>query len=141
VVLSNNMRIIIKICFVSALIFCFSCEDQKCPDCTSEEPLQANLEVELDRVNPGHETIINVYEGNLDDSILYRTVKTAGTHATIYVNLNKKYTLTATYYIPDSYYVAIDSATPRVKYEKTECDDPCYYVYDKNIDLRLKYSK
>lgn len=135
------MRIIIKIFFVSAIIFCFSCEDQKCPDCTYKEPVKANLEIKLDLGYSGLETIINVYEGNLEDSILYRTVKTSGINATIVVNVNKKYTLTATYYIPDSYYVAIDSATPGVKYEKTECNDPCYYVYDKDIDLRLKYTK
>ena len=67
-------------------------------------------------------------------------ISVSATYTTIPVTLNKKYTLTATYYQPDNYYVAIDAATPRVKFEKNQCDDPCYFVYDKEIDLRLKYT-
>jgi hypothetical protein len=57
------------------------------------------------------------------------------------VPINKKYTATATYYKSDIKYVAVDSATPRVKYDKNQCDDPCYFVYDRVVDLRLKYTK
>jgi len=95
----------------------------------------------MDQANFGFEVQINVYEGNIDDSVLYSSFKTSGTQTTIPVTLNKKYTVTATYYISDNYYIAVDSATPRVRFEKTQCDDPCYYVYDKKIDLRLKYTK
>jgi hypothetical protein len=89
----------------------------------------------------GNSILINIYEGNLEDSVLYDSFQASGTQATIPVTINKKYTVTATYYIPDNYYVAVDSATPRVKFDKTQCDDPCYFVYDKKIDLRLKYTK
>jgi hypothetical protein len=54
------------------------------------------------------------------------------------VTLNKKYTLTATYNIQDNTYVVVDSATPRVRFDKDKCDDPCYLVYDKKLDLSLK---
>jgi hypothetical protein len=139
------MRILIKILLVFAFICSFSCEDQglivKCPDCYSEEPLETNLEVKLDAAPSGHQTIINVYEGNLEDSVLYNSFRTTVSHTTISVTLNKKFTVTATYSVNDDFYIAVDSATPRVKYDKTQCDDPCYYVYDKGIDLRLKYTK
>lgn len=139
------MKNTIKILLLLTFVFCFSCEEQglyvKCGDCTADEPLKTNLEVKTDLGNHGYETVINVYEGNLEDSVIYASYKTTGTSTTISVTLNKKYTVTATYYIPDDYYVAIDSATPKVKYEKTQCDDPCYFVYDKIIDLRLKYTR
>jgi hypothetical protein len=139
------MRVTIKIFLAVTFIFCFSCEDQglivKCPDCLADEPVKTNLEVKLDLPYFGFETLINVYEGNIEDSVLYYSFTTSVTNTTIPVTLNKKYTVTATYYIPDNYYIAIDSATPRVKYDKTQCDDPCYFVYDKSIDLRLKYTK
>jgi len=141
----NIMKITIKIFLVITFIFCFSCKDQslivKCPDCTADEPVKTDLEVNMDQANFGFEVQINVYEGNIDDSVLYSSFKTSGTQTTIPVTLNKKYTVTATYYISDNYYIAVDSATPRVRFEKTQCDDPCYYVYDKKIDLRLKYTK
>ncbi len=144
-VLISIMKNAIKILLLLTFVFCFSCEEQglfvKCSDCTAGEPLETKLEVKLDLEYYGFETLINVYEGNLEDSVIYSSYKTIGAHTTIPVTLNKKYTVTATYYIPDDYYVVIDSATPKVKYEKTQCDDPCYFVYDKVIDLRLKYTK
>jgi tartrate dehydratase beta subunit/fumarate hydratase class I family protein len=57
------------------------------------------------------------------------------------VTVNKKYTVSATYYINGNNYTVVDSATPRIKYNKDECDEPCYYVYNKVIDLRLKYTE
>jgi hypothetical protein len=139
------MKITTKIFLVFAFILCFSCEDQglivKCPDCTADEPIKTDLEVKMDLANFGLETQINVYEGNIEDSVLYSSFKTSGTQTTIPVTLNKKYTVTATYHIADDFYIAIDSATPRVRYDKTQCDNPCYFVYDKDINLRLKYTK
>ena len=138
------MRIIIKVLLLLTFVFYFSCEKEgliiKCSDCFAEEPLKTSLEVKMDLNYYGALTIINVYEGNLEDSVLYSTYTASGTTTRISVTINKKYTVTASYYVPDDYYIAIDSATPRVKYEKSQCDDPCYFVYDKNIDLRLKYT-
>ena len=139
------MRIAIKIFQVIAFVFCLACTDQglivKCPDCVTEEPFKTILDVNLDASYLGYETIIKVYEGNIEDSIIYKSFKTTATSTIVSVTLNKKYTITATYYISDNYYVAVDSATPRVKFEKSQCDNPCYFVYDKTIDLRLKYTR
>jgi hypothetical protein len=134
-----------KILFLLFIVELFSCEKQglivKCPDCTTDEPLKINLNVKLDEGYSSSPTVINVYEGNLEDSVLYNSYQTTETQALIEVSLNKKYTVTATYHIADDFYIAIDSATPRVRYDKTQCDNPCYFVYDKDINLRLKYTK
>jgi hypothetical protein len=139
------MKPAIKILLAVAFVLFFSCEDQglfvKCPDCVSDEPVNTNLEVKLDLPASGQVTKVNIYEGNLEDSVLYGSINTTGPNASFSVTINKKYTVTATYYVPDDYYVAVDAATPRVRYDKTHCDNPCYFVYDKNIDLRLKYTR
>jgi hypothetical protein len=139
------MKKIKKILFLIILAISFSCEDQplfvKCPDCTSEEPVKTNLEIKIDINYFGAPTIIKIYEGNLSDSILYGSFNASGTNTTMPVVLNKKYTVTASYYVPDNFYIAVDSATPRVMYDKKQCDSPCYFVYDKVVDLRLKYAK
>ena len=131
----------IKIFLLLFIVLLFSCEKQglivKCPDCTKEEPVNILFNVKLD-ANYYGDTIINVYEGNLEDSILYKTYSSTGSSITIPVTINKLYTLTATYYIPGNYYVVVDSATPRVRFEKNQCDNPCYFVYDKVVDLRMK---
>lgn len=139
------MRTLIKISLTITFTIFFSCEDQglfvKCPDCLAVEPIKTYLEVKLGSGTSGIETIINVYEGNIEDSVIYDSFKTKASSEIISVTVNKKYTVTATYHISDNYYIAVDSATPRVKYVKNQCTDSCYYVYDKNIDLRLKYTK
>jgi hypothetical protein len=139
------MKITIRLFLFLILVICFSCEEQgifiKCPDCTAEEPLKTDLEIKLDLTFYSSATLIEVYEGNLEDNILYSSYNTLRTKTTIPVTINKKYTVTATYYIPGDYYITVDSATPRVRYDKEQCDDPCYFVYDRMIDLRLKYTK
>jgi hypothetical protein len=139
------MKKILRIIFLLILVVSFSCEEQgtsiNCPDCTAYEPLKTNLEIELDISYSGNATSINVYEGNLEDSVLYRSFNTSEANTTISVTINKKYTVTATYYILNDKYIAVDSATPRVKYDKELCDNPCYFIYDKVIDLRLKYTR
>jgi hypothetical protein len=138
-----NMKLFLKICFFIVLVFCFSCEDKgwftNCSDCTASEPVETNLLVKLEKDQP--EIIINVFEGELEDSILYasRTVSFQVDNS-FWVKINEKYTVTASYNIDGKIYTAIDSATPKVKYTETQCEDACYYVYDKVVNLRLKYT-
>jgi hypothetical protein len=139
------MKKIKKIVFLLILIISFSCEEQgliiNCPDCTTDKPEKTNLEIKLDKNDFGTEILINVYEGNLEDSVIYSSYYASAAKSTISVILNKKYTLTATYHIPYSVYVAVDSATPSVRYSKDQCENPCYFVYDRVVDLRLKYTE
>ncbi len=83
---------------------------------------------------------LNIYEGELEDSVLYRSVFPTGSVYNISVVLNKKYTVTATYFIDGNTYTAVDSATPRVRFTETQCEEACYFVYDRELDLRLKYT-
>lgn len=138
------MRIFIRYAVFIFLTLCFSCEKSdlylvNCPDCTSDEPAQAELDIRLD-LNENERTEINVYEGNLEDSILYATFRTNGKSTTYNVPVNKKFTLTATYSISGIKYIAVDSAFPHVKYDKNSCDEPCYFVYNKVVNLKLKYT-
>ena len=142
------MRNLLKIISFLILTFSFSCEKQplfvKCDDCTATKPAETGLTIKLDYYSYGGGTVVNIYSGNIEDSVLFRTLQTFSTEISISVTLNKKYTVTALYYIPDKYnttYTAVDSATPRVSYIKDQCTDPCYYAYDKVVDLRLKYTK
>jgi hypothetical protein len=138
------MEKILRLLFFLLLIISFSCEDQifiiPCSDCTTDEPVDAELTAELD-TKYNTVIVVEIWEGNLEDSILVGSYTVNGSPFTQQVTLNKKYTMTATYYISNDKYIAVDSATPRVKYEKAQCDSPCYYIYDRKCDLRLKYTK
>jgi hypothetical protein len=137
------MRRIIRIISLFVLIVSFSCEKQglivNCSDCKADEPTKADLVVKVDLNLPRTAIVlINVYEGNLEDSVLYTSLNASSANITIPVTISKKYTVTATYNIGGNCYIAVDSATPGVKYEKNQCNNPCFYIYDKNIDLRLR---
>jgi hypothetical protein len=136
------MKRILKTIFLIALTAFFSCEEQgifvNCSDCKTEQPFDTSLEIKLDQSTTVGGTIINIYQGNLEDSVLYGTFSSFAKSTTYTVIVNKKYTVTASYYINNKQYIAVDAATPRVKYTKDDCDDPCYLVYDKKVDLRLK---
>ena len=54
--------------------------------------------------------------------------------------LNKTFTVTATYKSEDKTYIAVDSATPKVRLTENQCEETCYYVYDREVDVRLKYT-
>jgi hypothetical protein len=136
------MKIILRIFLFVLLALCFSCEDKgwfaDCDDCTTTEPELTDLVLKLKSI--GKPVHVNVYEGELEDSVLYDFADVGATEYTFLVRLHKKYTVTATYYLEGNTYTAIDSATPKVKYTEDQCDDACYYVYDKVVDLRLKYT-
>jgi len=141
------MRKVFRIIFLLILCTFFSCEESplfiNCPDCTEEEPLETDIEIKLESRTDGANTLINVYEGNLENSFIYTSFYTSSNNSltSVSVAINKKYTITATYFKTNNKYIAVDSATPRVKYDKEQCDNPCYMVYDRKCDLRLKYTK
>lgn len=124
------------------LVICFSCEERgwiaDCSECIANEPREGNLSIML----TGNElpVKVRVYQGEIEDSVLYAFTEISGEKYTPGITLNKKYTVTATYNIGGNKYTAIDSATPKVRYIEDQCDEPCYFVYDRVIDLRLKYT-
>lgn len=137
-----KMRIINGILLFIAFTLVFSCQRMpiiNCSDCSDTEPLNTNISIKISQ--PGSaSTIINVYEGDIEDNILFKSLTTNNvTETTLNVPVNKKYTLTATYNLPEGTYTAVDSAFPRVKYDEQQCENPCYYVYDNMVNLRLKY--
>ena len=136
------MKYLLKIAAFFAIAVFFSCEGKEwfvnCPDCTSEEPEFALVKIKLKDI---HSLVsVKVYEGDLEDDILYSSFDIQGSDYTAKTSFNKNYTFTATYSIDGITYVAVSSATPRVRYEENQCENPCYFIYDNIVDLRLKYT-
>jgi hypothetical protein len=119
----------------------FSCERSDlfviCSDCTEQEPQKTDLKIKLDTDFPI--AVVKVYEGNIDDSILVRTLTTNASETSVSVTVNRLYSITATYKTGKKSYVATDSARPGVKYDEQQCDNPCYYVYNRTVNLKIKY--
>jgi len=136
------MKSAVRILFFLILAVCFSCEEKgwfaDCSECTTYEPETADLIIKTSEAETN--AIIKIYEGGIEDSILYASFISWGSVTNYQIVLNKKYSVTATYSIDGNTYLAIDSATPRVRYTDDQCDEPCYFIYDHVVDLRLKYT-
>lgn len=130
-----------RILFLLLLTILFSCEEQGlfviCDECDDTEPISTELEISLNE-NLETAVMINVYEGNLEDNNLVNSSETFAPISYFTVKLNRRYTITATYNLTEGTFVAVDSALPKVKYSKEACDNPCYWVYDRIINLKLK---
>lgn len=137
------MKKIVKILFLLAVSIVFSCEKfydfPGCSDCKEEEPDRAQLSFKFE---PSYGVFVDlkVYEGDISDSILLATTRLSIQQPNYKINvaLNKKYSATGTYEINKKKYIVVAGTTIRVAYEKQRCNDPCYYIYNDMIDLRLK---
>lgn len=142
------MRKFNKYIIFLSLIMIFSCEDKgiivNCDECLAEEPLKVHIEVKLDINEPYQGNLssnIKIYEGNLEDSLLIGSYWVQNDMWAFEADVNKQYTFTATYATSDKTYIAVGSVFPRVRYEPDQCNDPCYFIYDKKVSLKLKYTK
>lgn len=140
-VLIMKKLLIISVYILTALLF--SCEEDSaiinCDECLSSEPIDVPVTIRVDQLRTTR-TVINVYSGYLEDNILYGTYDTGQSNIDISLPVNNIYTITATYVIEGKTYISVDSAYPRVRYSEKDCEDPCYYVYDNIVNLRLKYT-
>ena len=122
---------------VTALLF--SCEEVviiNCSECFVDEPDETYLEIKLDVIAPG--VIVSIFTGNLEDNIKFASYKTYSKNSYYKVPLNKSYTVTAEYIISGVSYIAVNKVKPRVTFSEEQCTDPCYYVYDRSVNLKLK---
>lgn len=138
-----KMKLLIRILSFMIIAAMFSCEDSgwftNCSDCTIEEPEDANLIIKLSDTDLP--VTVRIFEGELDNSVLYDIATDfRGAEFRRTVILNKKYTVTAEYMVNGNTYFAVDACTPRVKYTEDQCNDPCFFLYDRVLDLRLKYT-
>jgi hypothetical protein len=69
--------LLLALCFSceEQVFLCFGCDEQgffaNCDECLAKEPFKTNLEVKIDINFTFATTLITVYEGNLEDSLLY----------------------------------------------------------------------
>lgn len=142
----NSWKNHIRGLFFLVMVIFFSCSKQNlfinCEDCIELEPVEAVINIKLDTYESGSMPVnIRVYQGFIEDSLLQSEYTIDQFPLVISVAINKQYTITATYTRSNIKYTAIDSATPRVRYEPDKCDTPCYFIYDNKIDLRIRYTQ
>jgi hypothetical protein len=140
----NILRKILIIISFPILTILFSCEETggwvDCRECFPEEPLEALMEAKLTSFSSNNfATTLHVYEGTLETGNLLATYQTYQETFTFRLPVNKEYTITSSFFYQENYYTTVDAAYPRVKYDRSTCEEACYYVYDTKLNLKLKY--
>jgi hypothetical protein len=139
------MRSSVRIIAIWILITVFSCQkgdlfQSRCANCYTVEPTEAGIEVSLTPfTSTNYPVTVSIYEGNVEDSILFQRFETTSSSWVQAMMINKTYTFVARYYKNGTFYEAINSVTPTVKYEKFLCVNKCYRVIGNQCDLRIKY--
>lgn len=123
----------------------FSCEEGSltdCGECYSGSDYNVDLNIvfrnpERVPVNP----VVTLYEGNISDSIIISRTRIIDPYSYMYHHaiLYKDYSATLEFTYDGRKFITTASACPKVRYDETTCEEPCYYVYDNILDLRLRY--
>ena len=128
-----------------ALVMLFSCEDGGITDCDACDPggisqPQLTIYIRNSEYVPAN-PLVTIYEGAIEDSIVLKrmSVNEGYSYITYDAVLYKDYTATLEFFLNSVKYVAIGAACPKVRYDESTCEEPCYYLYDNIIDLRLRY--
>ncbi len=129
--------------FLLALLL--SCEDsivKDCGDCYPEGVETATLIISFRNtdyipVNPK----VTLYEGAIEDGIILAEYSIEDPYSyTVYdALLYKDYTATLEFTLDGRRYITTAGACPKVGYDDTSCDEPCWFIYDNVLDLKLRY--
>ncbi|MEE4116832.1 MAG: hypothetical protein V2I37_11720 [Marinilabiliaceae bacterium] len=118
-----------------------ACEEiffYNCADCLESEPVEGTLYINVSGYNQFTTYEITVYQGKVEDNIIIAEL-TSNTNVEIQVQLNKEYSVKVISTFNGIEYIAVSSATPRVKFSEDYCEIPCYFIRDNEINARIKY--
>jgi len=133
------------IAVVVLLTLLFSCEESftgDCSECYPEGVPQAQLKI-LYR-NPDYipyNPKVTLYEGAAEDGIIisHYVIEEVVSFIEVDAILYKNYSATLEFWYKGRKYITTAGACPKAGYDKTSCEEPCYFLYDNVLDLRLRY--
>lgn len=127
------------------LMLLFSCEEgylTDCNECYASDSYNVVLYIRYRNLEavPGN-PIVTLYEGNVNDSLILEKYYITDPYSVTryYAMLYKDYSATLEFMLDGKKYIVTGAACPKVRYDETTCEEPCWYVYDNVIDLRLRY--
>lgn len=136
-------RTLIAVVVILTLIV--SCEDSfvsDCSECYPEGVPRAQLKI-LYR-NPDYVPVnpkVTLYEGAVEEGIMIRQyiIEEAVSFIEVDAILYKDYSATLEFNLDGQKYITTAGACPKAGFDKNSCEEPCYFVYDNVLDLRLRY--
>lgn len=137
--MNNKVRILLLLMLTFG-----ACEEgyvTKCGECMPDGIGDVRLKIYVSQIVNSAVNVIKIYEGPIEDGILLAELTVYGDYTEFTGMLYKDYTVSVEYTVNGKRYIAIDGARPKVRFDEDSCDEPCYYVYDNVVDLRLEYTR
>jgi hypothetical protein len=140
----KNVKIVLILAAVVSVLTAFtSCDSISlspvdCSECYTDEPKYGEIELKL-TINPENpEVFITLYEEEFNEAnaIFSEVIQTSTTLLTL--RTNKEYVVKAEYLKDGRSYHVINRANLKTKRDYETCSDPCYYIINKSVDLRIK---
>lgn len=128
--------------FMVLMLFMTSCEELyivDCDQCKTQEPSSCLLEIQLGEPPPDVFFDVIIYRGKIEEGVIVANIQTRESLIYQSVALNSEYTVTSAFSVDDIEYTAVDATRPRVDIITDMCEETCYWVYNKRVNLVIKY--
>ena len=140
----KNIHSVIKSLVLFSVMTVFaSCEEMSlppCEECYEDAPTEVTIDITLFNKYIAQCDITPVIEIFDDDNKILITSFTATSDChSPSLPVDRRYIFSASFRINGKTYYASDSVTPKIKYNKSECEYSCYYIQNKEVNLALKY--
>lgn len=110
-----------------------------CADCYPFRPAEEQVTLQLTMNEVNREIPLVIYRDNIDNGFVeFRDTATASTHY-IWLATEQEYAVKAVYRKDGETVHAIDGCELEMEKISSQCDTICWFVRDKQLDLRLKY--
>jgi hypothetical protein len=110
-----------------------------CSTCYTDIPIYSEQLIRVSIDNETPEVFITVYEGPWEKGNVEFTFTMFENEQTVVLRTDKHYTLRAEYTKNGRTYYVINGCILKVLEDYDSCDEPCYYVRHRSVDLRLKF--
>ena len=134
-----------SILLATLFLLLFSCEEgylTDCDECYTSSDYNVVLKIryrneEFVPINP----VVTLYDANIGDSVVIEKFHITDPYSYIdfYAILYKDYSAMLEYTYDGQKYAVVASACPKVRYDETTCEEPCWYGSDHVLDLRRRY--
>jgi hypothetical protein len=129
--------------FIVLIMFIFGCKPEysfeyNASTCLPAKPLSFTIHPKITLDYENKHIPVTVYLGSIDDNniVIERTLSKEVTG--LYLKTETYYTIVAKYIRNGRTHFVINSIEIEVVKNCEDCPDPCFYVYAREIDLRLK---
>lgn len=121
---------------------CISEEASKTVDCSRcyrNWPLEEEVKLKITVNEANKQVPLVIFRDNIDEGFVeFRDTATENAHY-IWLATEQAYAVQATYHKNNRIIYAVDGCELEVEKITSECDSTCWFIRDKELDLRLEY--